>query len=39
MDKKKAWLEYMLFTEPYFKCNDIDKVENEIMEKYEPCKH
>lgn len=23
----------------YFKCNNIDKVENKIMEKYKPCKH
>lgn len=29
----------MPFTETYFECNDIDKAENEMMEKYRPCKH
>lgn len=29
----------MLVTETYCKCNDIDKVENEIMKKFKPCKH
>lgn len=29
----------MPFTETYFKRNDIDKAENEMMEKYKSCKH
>lgn len=36
MGKKKALPKYVLFTEAHFKCNDIDKVENKIMEKYKP---
>lgn len=28
----------MLFPETYFKCNNINKVENKIMEKYKSCK-
>lgn len=36
MDKNKAWPEYVLFLGTAFKCNDIHKVENKIMEQYKP---